>query len=99
MLVQGDTTTVMAAALLPSTTTSALGMWKPGCAPTTSGSPFPKRSTGGWPGLSPTCTLPPPSTAAENLLREGVPDWRIAVTGNPVIDALNQIVRRPAPPL
>jgi UDP-N-acetylglucosamine 2-epimerase (non-hydrolysing) len=39
----------------------------------------------------------PTEHSRQNLLCEGVPDWRIAVTGNPVIDALNEIVKRPAP--
>ena len=39
----------------------------------------------------------PTEHSRQNLLREGVPDWRIAVTGNPVIDALRQIARPPGP--
>ncbi len=39
----------------------------------------------------------PTELSRQNLLREGVPSWRIVVTGNPVIDALQQIVQRPAP--
>ena len=36
----------------------------------------------------------PTSLARENLLREGVPDDRIFVTGNTVIDALHAVVGR-----
>jgi UDP-N-acetylglucosamine 2-epimerase (non-hydrolysing) len=39
----------------------------------------------------------PTQHSRQNLLREGVDDWRIVVTGNPVIDALNEIARRPVP--
>ena len=33
----------------------------------------------------------------QNLLREGVPDWRIAVTGNTVIDTLKEIAAAETP--
>jgi UDP-N-acetylglucosamine 2-epimerase (non-hydrolysing) len=33
----------------------------------------------------------------ENLHSEGIPAWRIALTGNPVIDALNEISDKPSP--
>ena len=37
------------------------------------------------------------NTNRQNLLREGVPDDHIVVTGNPVIDALQAISSLPAP--
>jgi len=40
----------------------------------------------------------PTDFARANLLREGIPDGRIRVTGNTVIDALNYIIDKPTPP-
>jgi UDP-N-acetylglucosamine 2-epimerase (non-hydrolysing) len=39
----------------------------------------------------------PTERARKNLLAEGVEEWRIKLTGNPVIDALQQIVSQPIP--
>jgi UDP-N-acetylglucosamine 2-epimerase (non-hydrolysing) len=40
----------------------------------------------------------PTELSRQNLLHEGVEDWRIAVTGNPDIDALQQISKMEEPP-
>jgi UDP-N-acetylglucosamine 2-epimerase (non-hydrolysing) len=40
----------------------------------------------------------PTEHSRQNLLKENVPSEAIVVTGNPAIDALNSIVRFPAPP-
>jgi len=37
----------------------------------------------------------PTEYSRQNLLKENVPDWRILVTGNPVIDALHEIAAQP----
>src|SRR3990170_3983903 len=98
MLVQGDTTTVMAASLLGYYNRIHVGHVEAGLRTGDRWQPFPeeinRRVAGGVAGLH----LPPTEHSRQNLLREGVPDWRIAVTGNPVIDALNEISTRPAPP-
>jgi len=39
----------------------------------------------------------PTEWARQNLLKEGVPDENIKVTGNTIIDALQQITQKPAP--
>ena len=59
--------------------------------------PFPEEINRRVAGVAADLHFAPTQHARSNLLDEGIPDWRIAVTGNPVIDALNQIVARPAP--
>ena len=40
----------------------------------------------------------PTEHSRQNLLKEGIPDQQIVVTGNPVIDALETISSQPVPP-
>ncbi len=72
-------------------------MSKPVCAPATNGSRFPEEINRRVAGVAADLHFAPTQHARQNLLNEGIPDWRIALTGNPVIDALRQIVTRPAP--
>jgi len=41
----------------------------------------------------------PTENNRQNLLREGIPEGQIIVTGNPVIDALKLIAQKPLPPM
>jgi UDP-N-acetylglucosamine 2-epimerase (non-hydrolysing) len=60
--------------------------------------PFPEEINRRVAGVVADLHFAPTEHSRQNLLNEGVPDRTILVTGNPVIDALNEIVRRPAPP-
>ena len=60
--------------------------------------PFPEEINRRVAGVVADLHFAPTEHAASNLLREGVPDGAIVVTGNPVIDALQQIVRLACPP-
>ena len=97
MLVQGDTTTVMAAALLGYYQRIKVGHVEAGLRSGDRWQPFPEEVNRRVASVVADLHLAPTRHSRENLLREGVEDWRIVVTGNPVIDALNQIVRRPMP--
>ncbi|WP_416181014.1 non-hydrolyzing UDP-N-acetylglucosamine 2-epimerase [Bellilinea sp.] len=97
MLVQGDTTTVMAAALLGYYQRIKVGHVEAGLRSGDRWQPFPEEVNRRVASVVADLHLAPTHHSRENLLREGVEDWRIVVTGNPVIDALNQIVRRPMP--
>lgn len=98
MLVQGDTTTVMSASLLGYYNRIHVGHVEAGLRTGDRWQPFPEEINRRVAGVVADLHLAPTEHNRQNLLREGVPDWRIAVTGNPVIDALNEISARPAPP-
>jgi UDP-N-acetylglucosamine 2-epimerase (non-hydrolysing) len=97
MLVQGDTTTVMAASLLGYYNRIHVGHVEAGLRTGDRWQPFPEEINRRVAGVAADLHLAPTEHSRQNLLREGVPDWRIAVTGNPVIDALNEISKRPVP--
>ncbi len=97
MLVQGDTTTVMAAALLGYYQRIRVGHVEAGLRSGDRWQPFPEEVNRRVASVVADLHLAPTQHSRENLLREGVDDWRIVVTGNPVIDALNDIVGRPMP--
>ena len=97
MLVQGDTTTVMAASLLGYYNRIHVGHVEAGLRTGDRWQPFPEELNRRVASVAADLHLAPTGHSRQNLLREGVPDWRIAVTGNPVIDALNEISKRPAP--
>ncbi len=98
MLVQGDTTTVMAASLLGYYNRIHVGHVEAGLRTGDRWQPFPEELNRRVASVAADLHLAPTEHSRQNLLREGVPGWRIAVTGNPVIDALNEISKRPAPP-
>jgi UDP-N-acetylglucosamine 2-epimerase (non-hydrolysing) len=97
VLVQGDTTTVMSTALLCYYHRIRIGHVEAGLRTGDKWQPFPEEINRRVAGVAADLHFAPTQHARQNLLNEGVPDWRIAVTGNPVIDALRQIVSRPAP--
>ncbi len=98
VLVQGDTTTVMAAALLSYYQHVRVGHVEAGLRTGDKWQPFPEEMNRKISGVLADLHFAPTQHSRENLLREGVPDWRIKVTGNPVIDSLREITQRPAPP-
>ena len=97
VLVQGDTTTVMSAALLSYYNRIRVGHVEAGLRTGDKWQPFPEEINRRVAGVVADLHFAPTEHSRQNLLAEGVPDANILVTGNPVIDALDEIVRRPAP--
>jgi UDP-N-acetylglucosamine 2-epimerase (non-hydrolysing) len=97
VLVQGDTTTVMIASLLCFYRNVRVGHVEAGLRTGDRRAPFPEEINRRIASVVADLHLAPTEFARQNLVNEGIPGWRIAVTGNPVIDALTQIVQRPAP--
>jgi UDP-N-acetylglucosamine 2-epimerase (non-hydrolysing) len=94
-LVQGDTTTMMAAALLAFYHKARVGHVEAGLRTGDKWQPFPEEINRRVAGVIADLHFAPTAEARDNLLREGVPHHRIKVTGNPVIDALQAVVARP----
>lgn len=97
LLLQGDTTTVVAAALAAFYHHVPLGHVEAGLRSGDRYSPFPEEINRRLTGVLASYHFAPTETARRALLREGVADARIFVTGNTVIDALHAIVARPRP--
>ncbi|MHB8934232.1 MAG: non-hydrolyzing UDP-N-acetylglucosamine 2-epimerase [Bellilinea sp.] len=97
ILVQGDTTTVMAASLLGYYNRIRVGHVEAGLRSGDRWQPFPEEINRRVASVVADLHLAPTEHSRQNLLREGVADWRIKVTGNTVIDALKEISARPAP--
>lgn len=97
VLVQGDTTTVMATALLCYYNRIRVGHVEAGLRTGDKWQPYPEEINRRIAGVIADLHFAPTEHSRRNLLGEGVPDWRVLVTGNPVIDALQSIVKQPAP--
>jgi UDP-N-acetylglucosamine 2-epimerase (non-hydrolysing) len=97
ILVQGDTTTVMAASLLGYYNRIKIGHVEAGLRTGDKWQPFPEEVNRRIASVVADLHFAPTQRNRQNLLAEGVPDGRIAVTGNPAIDALQTIARLPAP--
>jgi len=95
VLVQGDTTTVMCAALLAYYHRVKIGHVEAGLRTGDKFQPFPEEVNRQVLGAVGDLHFAPTDWARDNLLREGIPAERIVVTGNPVIDALLEMVARP----
>ena len=87
-LVQGDTTTVLVAALACFYRRIPIGHVEAGLRTGNIWSPFPEEANRRLATPLVTLHFAPTESAREALLRESVPDASIAVTGNTVIDAL-----------
>lgn len=98
LLVQGDTTTVMAAALLAYYRRIRVGHVEAGLRTGDKWQPFPEEVNRRVAGVLADLHFAPTARARDNLLRENVAPDRIVVTGNPVIDALRAIAARPYDP-
>jgi UDP-N-acetylglucosamine 2-epimerase (non-hydrolysing) len=98
VLVQGDTTTVMAAALAAYFRRIRVGHVEAGLRTGDKWQPFPEEINRRVAGAAADLHFAPTEWSRQNLLRENVPAEQIIVTGNPVIDALQQVAQRPAPP-
>jgi len=97
VLVQGDTTTVAITALMAYYRRIRVGHVEAGLRTHDKWQPFPEEINRRVAGVTADLHFAPTEWSRQNLLREGVPDAAIAVTGNPVIDAL-QVVARQAEP-
>jgi UDP-N-acetylglucosamine 2-epimerase (non-hydrolysing) len=95
ILVQGDTTTVMAAALLAYYRKIYVGHVEAGLRTKDKWQPFPEEINRKVVGTVADLHFAPTKWAEENLLREGVSSASIHVTGNPVIDALEKVIQMP----
>lgn len=97
VLVQGDTTTVMAAALNAFYRHILIGHVEAGLRTHDKWAPFPEEVNRKIAGVVADLHFAPTALSKDNLLKEGVPERCIKVTGNTVIDALRQIVNEPVP--
>lgn len=97
VLVQGDTTTAMTAALGAFYRQYRVGHVEAGLRTFDKWQPFPEEINRRIISTIADLNFAPTEWSRSNLLHEGVPDERILVTGNTVVDALETIVNRPAP--
>jgi UDP-N-acetylglucosamine 2-epimerase (non-hydrolysing) len=97
ILVQGDTTTVMAASLVAYYRRIHVGHVEAGLRTKDKWQPFPEEINRRIASVLADLHFAPTEHSRDNLLREGIPEWRVVVTGNPVIDALQEIVKRNPP--
>ena len=94
VLVHGDTTTSMAAALAAFYRQISVGHVEAGLRTNNIYSPWPEEMNRQITGRIATYDFSPTLLSRDNLLREGVDPQKITVTGNTVIDALQQVVLR-----
>src|SRR5947209_15992118 len=95
VLVQGDTTTVAAAALAAHYSRAQLGHVEAGLRTGDRWQPFPEEINRRIAGAIADRHFAPTRLARDNLLKEHVPPASILVTGNPGIDALHWITSQP----
>src|SRR5262249_39666845 len=91
ILVQGDTTTVMAAGLAAFYRRIKVGHVEAGLRSFDKHHPYPEEINRRIASVVADLHFAPSQWAADNLRREGIPDEQIALTGNPVIDAIRQV--------
>lgn len=96
VLVQGDTTTVLAAALAAFYRKVPIGHVEAGLRTGDLAAPWPEEANRVLTTRLAALHFAPTRSAADNLLREGVPADRVFVTGNTVIDALLDMVKQVA---
>jgi UDP-N-acetylglucosamine 2-epimerase (non-hydrolysing) len=93
ILVQGDTTTVLAAGLAAFYRRVRVAHVEAGLRTFDLHDPFPEELNRRVTGVLADVHFAPTERAVENLLREGIPEERIHMTGNTVIDALQRVAR------
>ncbi len=98
VLVQGDTTTVMTASLAAFYRGIKVGHVEAGLRTGDKRQPFPEEINRRMTSVIADLHFAPTELNRQNLLREGIFDRSIKVTGNTVIDALQYIVKLPPPP-
>lgn len=95
VLVQGDTTTVMAATLAAYYRRIRVGHVEAGLRTGDKWQPFPEEINRRVASVTADLHFAPTQQSRLNLLREGISDELISVTGNTVIDALQAVARLP----
>jgi UDP-N-acetylglucosamine 2-epimerase (non-hydrolysing) len=98
VLVQGDTTTVTTAALAAFYARAKVGHIEAGLRSHDKWQPFPEEINRRVAGVIADLHFAPTEQSRQNLLREGVPESRVVVTGNTVIDALHWVQSQPWDP-
>jgi UDP-N-acetylglucosamine 2-epimerase (non-hydrolysing) len=93
ILVQGDTTTVMASSLAAYYRRIRVGHVEAGLRTADKWQPFPEEINRRLASVVADLHFAPTEWARQNLLRENIPSRLIVVTGNPVIDALQSVVK------
>lgn len=93
VLVQGDTSTVLAAVLAATLQGIAVGHVEAGLRSGDLANPFPEELNRRMATSAATLHFAPTYGARRNLMREGVPPDRIALTGNTIVDALSSVPR------
>ncbi len=94
LLVHGDTATTFAASLAAYYQQIPVGHVEAGLRTSNLYSPWPEEGNRRLTGALATMHFAPTQASRDNLLREGVPPNRIHVTGNTVIDALLDVVKK-----
>ena len=97
VLVQGDTTTVAVTSLLAYYRRIRVGHVEAGLRTHDKWQPFPEEINRRVASVVADLHFAPTEWARRNLQAEGIPGQAIAVTGNPVIDALRVVSERPEP--
>ena len=95
ILVQGDTTTVMAASLVAFYQRVKIGHVEAGLRTSDKFQPFPEEINRRLTDVMSDLYFAPTECSRQNLLREGVADQHILISGNTSIDALKQVVDMP----
>lgn len=95
VLVQGDTTTVAAAALGAFYARAKVGHVEAGLRSHDKWRPFPEEINRRVAGVTADLHFAPTERARQNLVREGLPEAQVVVTGNTVIDALRSVEAQP----
>ena len=98
VLVQGDTTTAAAAAFAAFYAGIRVGHVEAGLRSNDKWHPFPEEINRRFTGVVADLHFAPTEQARQNLLREGVSQNHVLVTGNTVIDALRSVQSRPWDP-
>lgn len=98
VLVQGDTTTVLAAAIGAFYARVKIGHVEAGLRTHDKYQPFPEELNRRMASVAADLHFAPTESARQNLRREGIPNAIIRVTGNPVIDALRLAAKQPYDP-
>ena len=95
VLIQGDTTTTMAASVAAYYARVKVGHVEAGLRTHDKWQPFPEEINRRIAGVVADLHFAPTERSRQNLLREGVPNENILITGNPVIDALHWVAEQP----
>jgi UDP-N-acetylglucosamine 2-epimerase (non-hydrolysing) len=94
LLVQGDTTTAMAAAMAAFYQGVPIGHIEAGLRTRDKRDPFPEEVNRRIADILADLHFAPSQEAKNNLTREGLPDFNVLVTGNTIVDALLHIITK-----